>query len=170
MKALILAATFWASVAGVWGQDVLATIKQEAQKCGKAILASDYDAVIRHTHPRIVKGLGGREAMIGILKRGVSQMRADGTEFVDVTVGAPTPPKRIGGWVTSIVPQQIVLKVQGGKLYQDSSLLAISEDDEKHWVFVDLGPITKEQLDQAFPELDGKIMPPEKKAPVFKKK
>jgi hypothetical protein len=61
------------------------------------------------------------------------------------------------------------MKVPGGRLYQDSSLLGISEDKGKHWTFIDLGPITKDQLQLVFPELDGKITLPEKKQPVFVK-
>jgi hypothetical protein len=61
------------------------------------------------------------------------------------------------------------MKGPGGKLNKDSSLLGISEDEGKHWVFVDLGPITQEQFGQVFPELDGKIKIPDKKPPEMKK-
>ena len=170
MKALLLLAVLLtAPDSAVWAEDVVTTIKQEAQNCAKAAVTSDYDTIVRYTHPRIVKGLGGKEAMIGILKSGMSQMHADGTAFVGVTIGQPEDPKKIGAWITSIVPQHQVLKVRGGKLYSDSSLLGISEDNGKHWVFIDLGPVSKEQFGQVFPELDGKITMPEKKPPVFKK-
>jgi hypothetical protein len=51
---------------------------------------------------------------------------------------------------------ELLLKVSGGKLHRDSMLLGISEDEGKHWVFVDLST-TQEQLDEMFPELAGKI-------------
>jgi hypothetical protein len=169
MKALLFA-LFLGTFAAAWSQEVVATIKEEAQKCAKALLAGDCDSVVAYTHPRIVKAMGGKEAMITALKQGMSQMQADGTRFLEATVGQPGNPKRIGAWMTSMIPQHLVLKVSGGKLYKDSSLLGISEDDGKHWVFVDLGGnVTKDQLGELFPELDNKIAIPEKKPPVFKK-
>ena len=169
MKALLLGVLLAVSQSAICAEDVVAIIKQEAQNCAKAALTSDYDTIVRYTHPRIVKGMGGKEAMIGVLKSGMSQMHADGAEFLDVTIGKPEDPKKIGAWITSIVPQHQVLKVRGGKLYSDATLLGISEDNGKHWVFIDLGPVSKEQFGQVFPELAGKITMPEKKPPVFKK-
>jgi hypothetical protein len=163
--ALILA--FWACAAS--GEDATATVKQEAQKCAKAALSSDYEAIVRYTHPRIVKGIGGKEAMISALKKGMAQMRAAGTEFADVGLGEPEAPKKIGAWMTSRIPQHLVMKVPGGKFYQDSTLLGISEDEGKSWLFLDLGSVTREQFRQVFPELDGRITIPQKKEPEFKK-
>lgn len=168
MKALLFAFVL-STCAPAWSQEAVVTIKQEAQKCSKALLAGDYDSFVAYTHPRIVKAMGGKDAMIATLKQGMSQMKAGGATFLDVTIGQPSNPKRIGPWMTSIIPQHLVLKVPDGKLYSDSTLLGISEDDGKHWVFLDLGQVKKDQLDETFPELAGKITPPEKKPPVFKK-
>lgn len=168
MKSLLLAFLLGACAAAA-SQEAVVTIKQEAQKCARALLAADYDSVVAYTHPRIVKAMGGKEAMLATLKQGMAQMKAGGASFLDVTIGQPSSPKRIGPWMTSIIPQHLVLKVPDGKLHSDSSLLGISEDEGRHWVFIDLGQVKKEQLDEMFPELAGKVTPPEKKPPVFKK-
>src|SRR6266516_2550687 len=102
MKELLVVVIFASSAVASRGEDVIATVKQEAQKCAKAVLASDYDSIVLYTHPRIVKEMGGKEAMIGILKTGMSQMRAEGADFVDFTFGKPEEPKRIGTWMTSM--------------------------------------------------------------------
>jgi hypothetical protein len=151
------------------GQELVTTIKQEAQKCAKAVLTNDCEGIVAYTHPRIVAQIGGKEAMIAILKSGTAQMHADGVAIVEVTIGTPEAPKKVGAWLTSMVSQHIVMKVPGGRLYRDSSLLGISEDNGKHWTFIDLGPISQEQLEQVFPELKGKIAVPEKTEPEFKK-
>src|SRR6266436_2315204 len=72
MKELLLAVVIATSMVGARGQDLVATVKQEAQKCAKAVLASDYGSIVLYTHPRIVKAMGGKEAMIEILKNGMS--------------------------------------------------------------------------------------------------
>lgn len=178
-KTLLFTITFVISLYTSQGQGTTATagstasstafIKQEAQNCGRAVLTSDFQSIVRYTHPRIVKKLGGKDAMMSILKTGVAQMKAIGTAIVDVSIGQPEAPKKFGTWTTSIVPQHLVIKVSGGKLYCESTLLGISEDGGKHWVFVDLGQMGKDEFKLLFPELNGKIVIPEAKAPKFVK-
>ncbi len=151
-----------------WAQDLTATIQQEAQKCAKAVLNSDYEAVVRYTHPRIVEKLGGKTAMLASLKKGMAEMKAQGAVITSASIGKPGAPQKIGSWLVSIVPQHLSMKVSAGQLESDSDLLGISEDGGKRWSFVDLGPITNEQMKQVFPELAGKLTLPKKKTPMFK--
>jgi hypothetical protein len=150
-------------------RDPSTTLKQEAEKCAKAVLTSDHDGVVAYTHKRVVAAVGGKDAMIATLKRGLAQMRSDGVEFADVTIGLPEKPRKIGVWLVSTLPEHIVMKVPGGKLYQDAFLLGISEDDGRSWAFVDLGPVTNAEFAKVFPELDGKISVPKREKPVFRK-
>lgn len=147
-------------------KDLVATIRQEAQNSADALLKGNYERVVAYTHKRVVAMIGGKEIMIAKWKRG---MGADGFGYVDVIIGTPSEPRKIGSWLTSMVPQHLVAKVSGGRFSQDSVLLGISEDQGKSWVFIDLGSFSKELLAKMFPELDGKIQLPEKKAPVFQK-
>lgn len=147
--------------------DLTATIKREAQKCADAFVAGDYEGIVHYTHPRLIKLMGGKEAMIATLKEGVAEMQASGAGIISATAGTPQAPKKIGTWIASIVPEHLVMKVQGGKLIRDSYLLGISEDGGRTWVFVDIGQTSKEQFAQVFPELDGKITLPEPKKGVF---
>jgi len=55
------------------------------------------------------------------------------------------------------------MKVPGGHLHQDAFLLGSQKTMGKNWVFIDLGPITKAQFAQVFPELEGQVPLPEKK-------
>ena len=151
------------------GAELSTTIKSEAQKCANAVLNQDFDVVVAQTHPRIVTFMGGKESMITTLKRGMADMRANGSVFSEVTIGTPETPRKIGAWLTSIVPEQAVIKVKQGKLLVNSVLLGISEDEGRHWKFIDLGAVSSENFKTSFPELAGKIALPEKKPPVFKK-
>jgi hypothetical protein len=94
-------------------------------------------------------------------------MRADGFAFLEATIGSPEKPKHVGAWLTSLVPEHIVIRAPGGKLLQDSTLLGISEDNGKSWVFVDIGVVSKEQFEQIFPELVGQVTPQPNPKPVF---
>jgi len=157
------------SVVPVLAEDLSATIKQEAQKCADALVKSDLDDVVLYTHKRVIEGMGGKEAMTATIKRGMEQMKAQGVGIEKAIVGEPGKTQKIDTWTVALIPNEIFMKVPGGKLEQDSHLLGISEDDGKSWVFIDVGSISKEQFDQVFPELAGKIDLPEKEKPVFKK-
>ncbi len=152
-----------------FADDQIDAIQQDARKCVKALLAGDYPAFVGYTHPRVVEVNGGKDAMIATLKSGTAEMHAQGSDLEDASVGTPEKPRKIGDWLVALVPERITIKVKGGHLIQDSSLLGISEDEGKHWTFTDVGPTAQETFGKVFPELAGKITLPQKKKPVFKK-
>jgi hypothetical protein len=158
MKLILLLVLFASASVSSPAKDLVATVSHEAQSYANALRGNNFEGIFAYTHPRIVTMMGGKEIMLAKLKRGTSP---DG--LLEVTMGAPSKPREIGSWLTSLVPQHIVAKVPGGKIIQDSVLLGISENAGKSWVFVDLVAFSKEQLAKMFPELDGKILLPEKK-------
>jgi hypothetical protein len=167
LRRILLALLILATPLSLRAQDQTAVIKREAQKCAAALIAGDYDGVVAYTHSRVVALMGGKEAMIAAMKKGTASMRADGYAFLEATIGRPGTPKHAGAWLTSLVPEHIVIKVPGGKLLQDSTMLGISEDNGKTWVFVDIGVVSKEQFAQIFPELEGQVTPQPNPKPVF---
>jgi hypothetical protein len=150
-------------------QELAATIKQEAEKCAKALVAGDFAQAATYSHPRIVAAMGGKEALIAQIANGMRQIRAEGFELIETRMGTPTPPKKIAAWLTSIVPQEIVMKAPDGRIVQESALLGLSEDEGKTWTFLDLGGMTPAVITRFFPELSGQITIPEKKKPVLQK-
>jgi hypothetical protein len=150
-------------------QDMVATIQKAAQGCASAIVSSDYEGVVRCTHKRVISLVGGEEAMIAVLKRGTKQFAEDKVAFIEAKVGVPGDPKTIGTWTISYIPQHIVMTVPGGRLYQNSTLLGVSEDQGKNWVFIDLGATTEEKLASVFPEFTGQVSMPRKNKPVFER-
>ena len=138
-----------------FSQDAPATIKEQAGKCAKALLSGDFETVAIYTHKRVLDLMGGKDAMIEVLKRGSEGMKAKGVAIEDVTIGEPGKTEKIGEWLVALVPQRLVIKIPDGHLEQDSHMMAISEDEGKHWTFVDVN--NRANVEQAFPELVGKI-------------
>ena len=169
MKRLVLVflAAFFPAFA--FADDAAAVMKREAEKCAKAILASDFDTVTVYSHQRIIEGMGGKEKMATILKSSLGQAAAQGVSIEEASIGEPGKLEKIDGWLVGLIPQKVVMKVPGGKVEQESPLLGISEDDGKKWVFVDAGGIPKAQLEKIFPEIVGTIEIPARKPPVMKK-
>lgn len=169
MKKLLLSLLLTVLPALAPAEEMAAVVKREAQACTKALLASDYEGIVRYTHPRIVAGMGGKEEMISLIKRGVAEMKTEGIVIEKATVGSAEDPKPVGDWLISLVSQQIVMRVPQGRLTQDAAVLGISENLGQTWVFVDLGPQTKSTFETLFPELVGKFPFPERKEPVLTK-
>jgi hypothetical protein len=169
MKALLAAILFSVAALHAAAQDLTIKIRAEAERCAKALLDADYKTVAALTHKRAIDLMGGEQAMIETVKKGMAQMRADNFVFERAIIGAPSNPKPVGGWLVSTVPQEIVIKIPTGRLHQDGHLLGISEDDGKTWVFIDLGPITPELFAKVFPELKDKVSLPAKTKPVLRK-
>ncbi len=164
--ALLLALLIASAPACVRSQDVSATIKEQAGKCIKALLSGDYETVAVYAHKHVLDLMGGKDAMIELLKRGAEGMRAKGVSIEDVALGEPEKSQKIGEWLVALVPQRILIKSAEGRFEQASHILAISEDEGKTWTFVDLN--NRAKFETAFPELAGKIEVPERTPPVPK--
>lgn len=147
--------------------NLTSAIKENAEACANALVSKDFDQVVRYTHPNVVKGMGGKEAMIRTLKMGMNQMSSQGISFHKVTIGSPETPVRVNGILLSKVSQRLYMQMPNGLLQVDSHLLGISEDDGSTWYFIDLGPITKAQLEQAFPSFGREVTLPPKTKPKF---
>lgn len=134
------------------------------------MVKSDCNAMVAYTHPRLVELMGGKEVMIAMIKKMTKEQQAKGIGFESFSLKTPEEPKKIGKWLTAIITENIVLKVPEGTVNQESSLLGISEDEGKSWVFIDLLHTTPELLKKIIPDLADKIVIPPKKAPVLEKK
>lgn len=142
-------------------------IKNQAQQCATAMLSNDYETAVRFMHKRLVASRGGKQAIVTALKRDMAETASKGYKLLEVKVGEPEQPRKIGAWTISLVPERITMKVPGGTLKHDSHMLGISEDDGTTWVFVETGGMTDARLVQVFPEFAGKFSLPKPKEPTF---
>ena len=163
----LLAICLASAPAPAFSQDVSATIKEQAGKCSKALLSGDFDTVVTYSHKRVIELMRGKEAMIATFKRNSEGMRAKGITLEEFTIGEPGKTQQIAEWLVALVPQRMLIKMPEGRFEQESSMLAISEDEGKNWTFVDANNRTK--FEKVFPELTGKIELPTRKEPVEKK-
>jgi hypothetical protein len=169
IKLLILALCWAIAPLTAQAQSLTAAIQKEAQKCAKAIMANDHTGVLTYTHERIISRMGGKEAARGLLQKGVEEMKAKGLGIEDTKIGTPQPPQKIGTWLVAVVPETLTLRMPSAKVQQESYLLGISTDEGHTWKFIDLGPITEDQLFGVLPELKGQFAMPAKKQPVVEK-
>ncbi len=144
-------------------------VEREAQKFAKALMGNDYEKVLAYTHDRVITVMGGREAALGLMKKSMEEMKSKGFGVEDTKIGAPQQPQQIGAWTLSLVSETLTLRMPGGKAQQESWLLGISGDGGKTWKFIDLGPLSEDQLFNVFPEFKGQFKMPAKKPAVAEK-
>lgn len=142
-----------------------ATLKEAAQQCASSLVNGDYATFVGYCHPRLLKGMGGADRMIASIRGGLG----DGASLIKAEIGEPGPVQDLGTWKVSLVPQTLFIKVSGGKLKAESTLLAISEDGGGSWTFMDSTPYHHPQFADNFPELAGKLDVPPKRQSVFER-
>jgi len=145
--------------------DLRPVIRREAGKCAAAWQRNDYEGVLAFLPPRVVQQSGGRAAALKEIKSQFSLARDYGVERMDFTAGQPATPGTQGKWLTSLVPLTVVLHRTPLDVTQQTHLLALSNDQGKHWFFVPLYRTTQAKLNAWFPDLAGKIVIPAEAEP-----
>lgn len=168
-KTFLLSACSILAFATAHADDTTAIVQQEARRCAQSLLANNYTAIFEYTHERVIEKAGGKQKMMSALELGIAGMKARDMKLLDAKIGDAQPPKKVGTWLVSIIPQTIILQVREKKITQASHLIGISSDGGKTWKFIDAGPLTEERLYGLFPELKDQVALPPKSEPVVEK-
>jgi hypothetical protein len=161
----LLAATIAATADDV---DLKKIAKAQAEELQTAIVKGDYAKVAEMSHPKAVKGLGGKEKMVAMMTTKMKAMRDEGYDFKSVAVGEPSDPIASGSSLYLTVPFKMELKVPGGRLTTHGALVGTSGDSGKSWIFIDTTP-GREAITKVLPDLPLNLVFPKAKPPVFEK-
>jgi hypothetical protein len=141
-----------------------AIIMKQATDMAQALPKKDFATLARHTHPNLLKAMGGRERMIQQLTQQVAIMDQQGIRFSDIAIGKPSAVISAGNELQCIVPQSITVQTPKQKVRQTSSLIAFSLNGGKQWVFVDT-QVGIEQIRKVIPTVSSKLVIPARQAP-----
>ena len=106
-----------------------------AEKANKAVIDRDYATFAKYTHPKILEMLGGEQKFKDMTEKSAKQMEADGAKFIAITNGEPGKIITKDGELQSTLPQTIEIKIPQGKVKTKTTLIAVSKDNGKNWVF-----------------------------------
>jgi hypothetical protein len=138
----------------------LAAAENQARKMADGFIKGETEAILDAMYPRALELIGGREKMLATIKKGMKEMKAEGTTFHSFRVTAPDKLYRAKNDVLSIVPEVVVMRTAKGKLQQDSFLLGISSDKGRSWKFIDGAGIQKNDVRSIIPHFpDGLELP-----------
>jgi hypothetical protein len=148
-------------------QQQKAQIKALVQKIADATVKEDYKTVLAYTHPKLLNAFGGNDKMLLMLRKTFSELKKQGIVLKGFTISEPGDVVTAGARRFSVVPQTITMQMPGKLLSQQSYTLAISEDQGKHWFFINPKGGSDAQLLSIFPEVKGKLTIPKPGQPVF---
>jgi hypothetical protein len=147
----------------------LAALKAQANAMATAIKKQDFKTVIKMTNPKVVAAAGGEAKMLEQLSKGMGAMKAKGMSIniSNVVVGEPSAFIKVKKQLQCTVPDKIEIKMMGGTMSTNSTLIAISDDNGKNWNFIDAMGKNIATLKQTLPELSDKLVIAKMEQPQF---
>ncbi len=144
-------------------------VQKQANQMGKAFTKGDYQTFAKYTYPTLVAAMGGESQMATTLRQTVSNMYAKGMSFINIVVNSPTKIIKSGNELQCTLQQYSTIKLINGRVIANSTLIAISKDDGKHWFFVDTSNKDETTLRKVLPNLSPAIViPPQQRPALYK--
>lgn len=130
-----------------------------------SFLDKDYSVVADYTYPKVIEMMGGKSAMIEATTNSMEQMESQGFTFLDISFKDASQFYEHNGDTQCTLIQVLVMETPNGKVQSESTMLAISEDEGKNWVFLDSSGMPKATLKGFYSNLhpDLEIKPSKKK-------
>ncbi|HTD42046.1 MAG TPA: hypothetical protein VK671_15565 [Mucilaginibacter sp.] len=134
-------------------------IRLTAQLMVDATIKEDYSTVLDYTYSKLLEVHGGKDSVLYVIKEGLKKMKDQGMEFVIVNaiIGDPGNEIKLGTMLYSIVPESLVIKVNGKKYSTTGSLIGISSNNGDNWTFVDTAGL--EDLKKLLPDVNKLSIP-----------
>jgi hypothetical protein len=142
-------------------------VKKQADIVARAVVSGNYATVVNYMYPKVVQMAGGKAKILQMMQTGIEQMKAQGVTFESATVGSPGKFYKAGTEIHCLVPEYIVMKMNGNTLRTNSNLLAISKDGGKNWTFLDLNKNTIASIPKIFPKFNKDLKIPEPTQPMM---
>ena len=139
------------------------SLKIQAQEVSDATVNGDFGKVIDYTYPTVVELAGGKDKMISFMEKDFAQMKKDGLEMISATVGDAKQIEKIDDKLFALMDLTLKMKMPGGKVQGESSLIGISEDSGANWKFIN--GVNQERFKKMFPKVAEKIQIPAEQPP-----
>lgn len=143
-------------------------VKTAAKNMDAALVRKDYSNFTETTYPKAVEMTeGGMEKMLRDLASQMASIEASGNKIIAAWPGEPSGMIDTAGEVQCTIPQFMRMKVNGGKLVTETTLIGISPDNGKKWYFMDAADRDIEKMRSIFPNLSSKHVLKKSPEPKF---
>jgi hypothetical protein len=123
---------------------------------------ADYTTLLDHTHPKLIASMGGREAVIEVLKSTEVAEKLRQVKFEEVTF--PQSPTFLKGSQNEfvVVPLRLAVSVKGKKGASSTYQLGARPAGTPKWGYLEGSRLTRETLMKLFPDFPADYELPDK--------
>lgn len=142
--------------------DVIVSIKDQAEKVVKSVFVAEYDTLIKYTHPNIIEFSGGKDVLLNAIKKQMADLESQNATMDKVIIGEEIIAKRYQNEYHALVPRTIIMTINDQTLTTDGYLFGFSNSEGKNWTFVEADKLKSEAAKKLFPNFKTNIKIPEK--------
>jgi hypothetical protein len=170
MKKIVVLLALTIGLLSASAQNMATVIKTQAMNMARAVLNKDVEKLIIYMHPSTVKLAGGKDKILSARDSANKYMKQFGAEIKKITIGNPGPIIHYKKQLQSVLPQTTQVSFMESIITMETSLIALSDDNGKNWMFIDNSIYNIKSKDKGLPELSPDLVIPAMKPPVFKPK
>ncbi len=132
--------------------------KKDAQATATATLEMNFDVVLKHTYPKVVELMGGKDAAKTLLTSTFDAMKEQGFVFEKADIISVSDVIKEQDQHRCVVEGYNQMTMSGQRIKSKSYLLGIYDDTEKFWYFLEAKQLKNSALvEQILPGFETKL-------------
>ncbi|WP_299115645.1 hypothetical protein [uncultured Winogradskyella sp.] len=135
---------------------------RDAKITSKATLKEDYKTVLKHTLPKIVELMGGKDTALNTIESTFNKMKSEGFVFEKADILNVSEIIKEQNQFRCVIEGYNQMKMSGQRIGSKSYLLGIYDEKEKIWYFLEAKQLkNKAMLNQILPSFKTSLDIPE---------
>jgi hypothetical protein len=135
---------------------------KDALATSKATLDMDFDTVLKHTHPKVIEIMGGKEAALILLQTTFESMKTQGFVFEKAEIRNVSEIIKEQHQYRCFIEGYNQMKIASQRIKSKSYLLGIYNEAESFWWFIEAKQLkNKAMLDEVLPNFKTRLKIPE---------
>ena len=127
----------------------------DAKTTSKATLEMDFETVLKHTLPKVVDMMGGKDAALTLLKSTFDSMKNNGFEFEKADIISVSEIVEEQGQFRCVIEGFNQMKMANQRIKSKSYLLGIYNVADGYWWFVEAKQLqNKAMVDMVLPDFE----------------
>lgn len=144
-------------------QVYLDSLNKQGNEMVNAAVNGDYKTLLKYTHPKIIKIMGGNDQALITLKQTMNALKEQNFIIQKAGIGKIVQMIKTKKNFQCIIPQTVTLKLQNKTAESNNFLFAISYNNGLRWYFLDTGGASENQIRKIFTEMDKNLIIPKSK-------
>lgn len=143
--------------------DQVKNLKIQADSLRQAMVVLNTSIVIKYSYPEYILSLGGREKMVAMLIDGKKAKENHSIFLKSIKLGEPSALKSNNDELQSTISTTTETSTSNGTIIEESSWIAISNDNGLNWRFINTNGLKINQLKEKYKNLNAELILPETK-------